>query len=205
MIFDQATPDMLEIREIIGDIARDEHRASDVITHLRSLLKRAPFELRDIDLNDVVDETLKFLAALAVGRQVDVSKVLHAGSLPVRGDRVQLQQVFLNLIVNAMDAMSGMPIAERSISVTTIRHGDLAVVAISDAGPGVPADKLAEIFEPFFTTKAHGMGMGLSIARTIVEAHGGRIWAENGEGEGATFHVELPAHDEAVIVEASLT
>jgi signal transduction histidine kinase len=112
--------------------------------------------------------------------------------LPIRGDPIQLQQVILNLIVNATDAMSEMPRAERKVIIRTTRVRDLAELSISDAGSGIPPDRLKDVFEPFFTTKAHGMGMGLSIVRTIVEAHGGHIVAENQLGGGAVFRVTLP-------------
>jgi signal transduction histidine kinase len=98
----------------------------------------------------------------------------------------------LNLIVNAMDAMSGMPTAERRITVSTARDGNSAGLSVSDVGPGIPSEKLKEVFEPFFSTKPKGMGMGLSIARTIVEAHGGQLSAQNQAGHGAAFHIRLP-------------
>lgn len=112
--------------------------------------------------------------------------------LPIKGDEIQLQQVVLNLIVNAMDAMASIPPAKRRITVSTARDGNSAYLSVTDAGPGIPVDRLKEVFEPFFTTKREGMGMGLSIARTIVEAHGGQLWAENEAGRGATFRVRLP-------------
>ena len=112
--------------------------------------------------------------------------------MPVRGDRIQLQQVILNLIVNAMDAMSGVPRTGRRITVSTARDADSAEVSVSDAGPGIPSEMLTQVFDPFFTTKPHGMGMGLSIARTIVEAHGGQLSAANRQGGGAIFYIRLP-------------
>ncbi len=192
MMIKSPVPDLHEIGEILADIRRDDQRASDVIVRLRSLLKKAPFEPRQIDLNDVVRETVRFLSALSIAREVEMISLIAPTPLPVNGDFIQLQQVILNLIVNAMDAMSGMPSAERKVRVLTARDGDSADIFISDAGPGIPADKLKEVFEPFFTTKPHGMGMGLSIARTIVDAHGGRIVAENLAGRGATFRISLP-------------
>jgi signal transduction histidine kinase len=186
------SPDIDEIKEIAADIRRDQGRASEVIRRLRSMLRKAPFELSDIDLNDLVRETEEFLSALATGRQVELSNSIATMPLPIRADRIQLQQVILNLIVNGMDAMSDMPKAERKIAVRTTRINGFAELSISDAGPGIPSDKLKDVFEPFFSTKAQGMGIGLSIARTIVEAHDGRIWAENQATGGAAFHIRLP-------------
>jgi signal transduction histidine kinase len=186
------SPDLQEIGEILADIRRDDQRASEVIGRLRSLLKKAPFELKPIDLNEVARETILFLSALAIAREVNLTSSIAPTPVPIRGDLVQLQQVILNLIVNAMDAMSGMPVAERRIVVSTARDGNSGDISVSDAGPGIPVDKLKEVFEPFFTTKPQGMGMGLSIARTIVEAHGGQISAENHAGRGAAFRIRLP-------------
>jgi len=137
LIVKSASPDMDEIAEIASDIRRDEERASEVIGRLRSLLKKAPFELRELDFNEVVSETVKFLSALAAGRQVRISNSLYPASLPIKGDRIQLQQVILNLIVNAMDAMSSMPVAERHITVWTHRSDDFAETSISHTGPAL--------------------------------------------------------------------
>jgi signal transduction histidine kinase len=185
-------PDLKEIGEMLADIRRDDERASAVIGRLRSLLKKMPFELKHIDLNEVVRETLRFLSALAIAREVNLTSFIVPTPLPIKGDLIQLQQVLLNLIVNAMDAMSGMPSAERKIAVSTARDGNFAELSVSDAGPGIPVEKLKKVFEPFFTTKPQGMGMGLSIARTIIEAHGGELSAENRAGRGATFRIRLP-------------
>jgi C4-dicarboxylate-specific signal transduction histidine kinase len=181
-----------EIGDILADIRRDDVRASEVIGRLRTLLKKAPLQLNAVDLNDVAQETVQFLSAVAIGREVGL--IGHIGPMPlsVKGDHIQLQQVVLNLIVNAMDAMSGMPSAERRIKVSTARDGNSACLSVSDVGPGIPGDQLEQVFEPFFTTKREGMGMGLSIARTIVAAHGGHLSAENLAGRGAVFHIRLP-------------
>jgi signal transduction histidine kinase len=191
LVLQSSSPDLGEIKEIVADIRDDQHRASEVIRRLRSLLKKAPFEVRDIDLNEVVRETEKFLSAFSAFA-VDLTTSLSPEPLPIRGDPVQLQQVILNLTVNAIDAMSEIPRAERKVIIRTARVRDLAEVSISDAGPGIPPDKLKAVFDPFFTTKAHGMGMGLSIVRTIVEAHIGQIVAENQAAGGAVFRAAFP-------------
>jgi signal transduction histidine kinase len=192
LIVASPAPDLGEIKEILADVRRDDQRASEVIARLRSLLKKAPFELKDTDLSEVASETVRFLSALAAARDVGLTSLITETPLPVRGDPIQLQQVILNLIVNAMDAMSSMAGAERRVTVSTARDGDSAVLSVLDVGPGIPIENLAEVFEPFFSTKAHGMGMGLSIARTIIEAHDGELTAQNRAGRGAAFHLRLP-------------
>jgi signal transduction histidine kinase len=184
--------DVEEIKEIVADIRRDDARASEVIHRLRSLLKKAPFDPKKADLNDIVRETVDFLSALAVARQVEMRTSATSASLPIFGDYVQLQQVIVNLTVNAMDAMANVPAMARKIMISTTRTDNFAEAAISDAGPGIPSDKIKEVFEPFFTTKQSGMGMGLSIARTIVEAHDGLIWAENLPSGGTSIRIKLP-------------
>jgi signal transduction histidine kinase len=192
-------PDLKELAEILADIQRDDQRASEVIIRLRSLLRKAPFELKHIDFNDVVRDALHFLANSITARKVELASFINQTPLPIKGDAVQLQQVILNLIVNAMDAVSDMPIADRKISIKSMRHGNSAGISVSDTGPGIPKDALKDVFEPFFTTKPHGMGMGLSIAKTIVEAHGGQLLAANNTSGGATFCVTLPLVQAAVV------
>ncbi|MBR0848877.1 ATPase [Bradyrhizobium diazoefficiens] len=192
LMLGSVAPDIAEIRQITADIRRDDERASEVIQRLRSLLKKAPFEIRDIDLNAVVGETIEFLAGLMVARNVELRSSSIDEPLPIRGDRIQLQQVILNLIVNAMDAMADLPSADRKIAIATSRIGGSAEVSISDRGPGIPEERRANIFTPFYSTKPDGMGLGLSIARTIIDAHEGQIIAENVVGGGAVFRVRLP-------------
>jgi signal transduction histidine kinase len=185
-------PDIAELKDIVGDILHDDRRAGEVIRRMRSLLKKAPFELKRFDLNDVVRETADFLSSLAVGRGVGSASLITPVALPILGDRIQLQQVILNLALNAMDAMAELPAENRTITIRTARIDNLAELEVLDSGPGIPADKLKAIFEPFFTSKAEGMGMGLSIVRTIVEAHHGQIRAGNQPGGGAAFRITLP-------------
>jgi signal transduction histidine kinase len=189
-ILKSPSPDIAELNEIVGDIVRDDQRAGEVIRRMRSLLKKAPFELKSLDFNDLVRETVEFV--LAIGRKVELVSVITPDALPILGDRIQLQQVILNLVANGIDAMKDTPSENRIISIRTSRIENFAELSVSDLGPGIPEDKLKDIFQPFFTNKAEGMGMGLSIARTIVEAHHGLIWAENRDHGGATFRIRLP-------------
>ena len=174
----------------MDDILKDDRRASEVIRSMRSLLKKAPFELKSLDFNDLVGETVELV--LAVGRNVKLDSRIAPDALPILGDRVQLQQVILNLVANGIDAMKDTPAETRVISIRTSRVENFAQLSVSDRGHGIPEDKLKEVFEPFFSSKSEGMGMGLSIARTIVEAHNGQIWAQNRDHGGATFRIRLP-------------
>ncbi len=192
LILDSTSPDLSEIKEILADIRRDDLRASEVIHRMRSFLKRTPFETKDIDLNDTMREVFEFLSVQASARDIALYLQASPEALRVKGDPVQLQQVILNLMVNSMDAMAAMPNGRTVVGRTEMNGGSSAVISISDSGPGIPPNRLNEVFDPFFTTKEQGMGIGLSIARTIVQAHKGRIWAENVAGGGAVFRLSLP-------------
>ena len=176
----------------MNDILHDDRRATEVIRRMRSLLKKAPFELKRLDLNDIVRDTVEFLSSLAVGRKVELVSRIALETLPILADRIQLQQVILNLVVNGIDAMRDTPSENRIISIRTSRVENFAQLSVSDRGSGIPEEKLKNIFEPFFTSKADGMGMGLSIARAIIEAHHGQISAKNRDHGGASFRIRLP-------------
>ena len=190
--------DMEELRMAIEDIIANNVRAGEVIRHLRALLKKEDMRQVRVDLNDVARDALDLTHSDLIARRVSVA--FNASRTPslVAGDSIQLQQLLLNLIMNAADAISstahdgGMLILAVDSTEDDCQH-----IAVSDTGPGIRTDLMNNLFDPFFTTKAHGLGLGLSISRSIAEAHGGRIWAENNAGRGATFHVVLPTLLEA--------
>lgn len=185
-------PDLGQIKEIVGDIRRDDQRAADIIRHLRGLLQRGAVDTSEFDLNAEVANAISILEPEAAKRGVELRHVQNSSALPVRADPVHVQQVILNLAINGMDAMQGVP-GVRVMSIeTAIADEATAEVSVSDSGTGIPAGQFANIFETFYTTKPHGTGLGLSIARTIVETYGGRIWAENRTTGGASVRFTLP-------------
>lgn len=192
LILKSDNPDLGEIREILADIKRDDQRAGEVIRRLRAFLKRTPFETREVDFNEVMNEAFKFMSVQASARNVALYLQTAPGPLRIKGDPIQLQQVVLNLVVNSMDAMAAIPYGRTVIGRTELNGGSTVEISISDSGPGIPPGKLTQVFDPFYTTKDQGMGIGLSIARTIILAHKGNIWAENQNGGGAAFRFTLP-------------
>ena len=193
LMLDSPVPNMEEIKAILADIKRNDQRASDVIQRLRRLLTKAQVEARNVDLNEIVREVVAILAAQAAAQNVALRAVLTPHPLVVKADRVQMEQVILNLVANAMDVLVEAPRSNRRIDVRVhLLNDDTVELSVSDRGPGMPPDILKQIFEPFFTTKNGGMGMGLAIARTIIETHGGRLWAENRAGGGAILRLTLP-------------
>jgi signal transduction histidine kinase len=193
MFLNAKPPAMDEVRDILADIRKDDQRASEVIRRMRSLLRKQEMAPKSIEINEAVEEVLNMLSSDAVSRKVAI-KFERTANLPrVWCDSVHLQQVVLNLVLNGMEAMADLPEEKSQVVVRTGPGTNGTVkVAVADSGPGIPADRLPKVFEPFFTTKKEGMGMGLSIARTIVEAHRGQIWAENNSGAGATFYFTVP-------------
>ncbi|WP_165848137.1 PAS domain-containing sensor histidine kinase [Paraburkholderia lacunae] len=188
--------DLNELREILNDIVQDDYRASEVIRRIRAVVKKGDLEVASLDLAGVIRDVVLLVHSDAIVRGMRVTLDVDDTLPPVRGDKVQLQQVVLNLLLNAFDAMNDVPPADRRVSVTLTRQGnDMACIAVRDRGHGLTADKLDKIFKPFFTSKPQGLGLGLSISRSIIDMHRGRLWAENNVDRGATFYVALPAGD----------
>jgi two-component system, LuxR family, sensor kinase FixL len=194
LFLDHDPPDLYELRAILVDIRADDQRAREVIDRLRALLKRRTIEPRVLAVADVLANIAALIRADATVRSILVEIDSGLGLPPVMGDSVHLQQVLLNLVLNSMDAIDCAASKERLITVRAQhRDGEDVEITVSDSGPGIPPEELALVFDPFFTTKASGMGIGLSVSRTIIDAHGGRIWAENNITKGATFRFTLPA------------
>lgn len=192
-------PDIDEIREIVRDIIADNKRAGKVMHRLRGLLKRDSGQFEALNINHVIQEMLTFLRSDLVIKRLAVETELESDLPAVVGDRVQLQQVLLNLIINASDAMKDVEC--HRIVVKTRNDGDQTIeVAVSDCGHGLDEKDLDRVFQPFFTTKEEGLGMGLAINRSIIEAHGGRLWVENNPDQGATFYFTLPVITETNLV-----
>lgn len=186
--------DLEELREICNDIVTEDNRAAQVIRRLGALYRRDERELRPVDINELIHETLELLHSDLVTRHVTVATDFAAALAPVEGERVQLQQVFMNLIVNAADALATVPEPDRALTVRTQMNGDNVQIDVVDAGLGIAGDALDRIFDMFWTSKTGGMGIGLAICRTIVAAHGGTLTAANNPAKGATFRVNLPVH-----------
>ncbi|HUN68090.1 MAG TPA: ATP-binding protein [Burkholderiales bacterium] len=192
LMLDSATDRRDELRAILADIRRDDLRASNVIQRLRDLLGKQKIERKAFDLNGVAGDLESILRAEARRRGVVPEFRRAPEALAIMGDPVQIQQVLLNLALNAMAAVADLPEARRTVVVSVAKGGRGAVLAVRDLGPGIAPEDRANIFEPFFSTKSGGMGLGLSITRTIVEAHGGRLWVESGPDAGAMFQAEFP-------------
>ena len=189
-------PDLEEVRQALDWIVKDCNRASDVISRIRALIKKAPPRKDGLAINEAILEVIALARSEVMKNSVSLQTQL-AESLPlIQGDRVQLQQVILNLIINAVEAMSGVSEGPRELLIGTAKDGSSGVlVAVQDSGPGLNPESFGRLFDAFYTTKPGGMGMGLSICRSIVEAHGGRIWASPTAGPGATVLFSLPGDE----------
>jgi two-component system, LuxR family, sensor kinase FixL len=195
--------DLTEVREILNDIVSEDQRAGEVIQRLRQWLKKGEVQQHSLRINEVVEDVLKLIHGDLVNQHVTVDVELGRNLPFVTGDPVQLQQVLLNLVVNSCDAMTNCDDPTRRVHIRTgIESGSAVIVSVTDQGRRIPEEKMEQIFEPFFTTKEEGMGLGLSVCRTIITAHRGKLWATNNTDRGATFHFSLPvgrSDGEAVI------
>jgi PAS domain S-box-containing protein len=198
---DRDVADVDEVREIIKDIVADDQRAAEVIKRLRALFRRDAARHESLDVNQIARDALRLAHGDIVTRDVSVTLDLVSGLPAVVGDRVQLQQVLLNLILNACDAVADNAPGDRDVTVRTERADGAGVqISVRDRGHGIEAKQLERVFEPFVTTKAQGIGLGLSISRSIVVAHGGRLWAENDGDRGMCFTIELPQEGAAALL-----
>jgi signal transduction histidine kinase len=191
---DQKPPDLEEVRQALNSIVKDSNRASEVVERIRALIKKAPPQKDRFEINAAIREVIELTHTEVVKNSISLRTELADGLLIVQGDRVQLQQVILNLIINAIEAM-GVSEGTRELLIGTGKDGSRSVlVRIADSGPGLAAATLERLFQPFYTTKPNGLGLGLSICRSIVEAHGGRLWVTTNVPRGAIFQLTLPAH-----------
>ena len=191
-------PDLEEVRQALGRIVRDGNRAGDVIGRIRDLIRKAPPRKDGLEINEAILEVIALTRGEVVKNGVSVQTQLAEGLPLIQGDRVQLQQVILNLIVNAVEAMSGVGEGSRELLISTGKaKSDGVLVAVRDSGPGLAPASLERLFGAFYTTKPGGLGMGLSICRSIIEAHGGRLWATANVPQGAVFQFTVPAHPDS--------
>ena len=189
---DKQPPDLCRARDALGSIVDDTDRAGHIVGRIREQIKKTPPRKERFDLNAAINEVVVLAQSAVIRSGVSVQTRLAEGLRPIQGDRVQLQQVFLNLILNAVEAMSSVEAGARDLSIGTEQDHNGVVVAVRDSGPGIDPHLLDRVFEAFYTTKSKGMGMGLSICRSIIEAHGGRLWAEANEPRGAVFQFTVP-------------
>ena len=186
-------PNLAEVKEALACIVRDADRAKDIVGRMRDHIKKAPARMELFDVNEAIDEVIGMVRNAPDRGRVSVRTRLDPGATSVRGDRVQVQQVVLNLVLNAVEAMSSLEIGPRELLISSDQgHTSEIVVGVQDSGPGIDPERLERVFEPFYTTKGSGVGMGLSICRSIINAHGGRLWAEPNQTRGAIFQFTLP-------------
>ena len=190
-LLSKAPPDLQEVEDILVDIVAEDRRATELIERLRTLFKRGESTSLPVSLNEAVDDVLRLAQSDLSARGITITCSMPESLPQVSGDRVQLQQVLLNLLLNAADAMSAKPPGKRLVHLSAEKHDQSVRVSVRDEGCGLPEDA-ARVFHPFFTTKQDGLGLGLAISRAIISAHGGRLWAESPTAGGAVFHFEIP-------------
>ncbi|MET4068234.1 PAS domain S-box-containing protein [Bradyrhizobium sp. S3.2.6] len=194
---EMSPPNLTEVREALGCVVRDADRAKDIVGRIRSQIKRAPPRKERFDLNEAINEVIVMVRSAIAKDAISVSTRLMDGLVPVQGDRVQLQQVLVNLILNAVEAMSSVEEGTRALTIRTEQNQPGGIlVAVHDSGPGIDPVNFDRVFEPFYTTKTSGVGMGLSICQTIINGHGGRLWMSANEPRGAVFQFTLPVVQE---------
>jgi signal transduction histidine kinase len=194
-LLEQKSPDLTEVRDAISDIVHEENRAGDVIVRLRNLLRKGERKSEPVELNELVRSTVALLHSELIGRRIEVKLDLASGLPLVSGDPVQLQQVLLNLLMNAMDAMASTPNADRLITARTRVANGAVEVRIRDRGVGIKPDERPKLFKPFYTSKDHGLGLGLAICSTIADAHGGELSLDNHADQGAVAVLSFPVHE----------
>jgi len=192
---DKRPLDLGEIREALSCVVGDTDRARDIIDRIREHMKKAPPRKGHFDLNEAINEVIVLARSAVIKNGVSVQTRLSEGLFPIHGDRVQLQQVVLNLLLNAVEAMGSREAGTRELLISTGQDHRGVLVTVRDSGPGIDPSHLERVFDRFYTTKSSGMGMGLSICRSIIDAHGGRLWAEANEPRGAIFQFTLPGAD----------
>jgi C4-dicarboxylate-specific signal transduction histidine kinase len=190
---DMQPPNLSKVREALSCVVGDTDRAGEILDRIREHIKKAPPRKAQFDLNEAIDEVILLGRGAIIKNGVWLQTRLSEGLFPIHGDRVQLQQVVLNLLLNAVEAMGSVEAGARELLISTDQDHRAILVAVRDSGPGLDPLHLERVFDAFYTTKSSGMGMGLLICRSIIDAHGGRLWAEANEPRGAIFQFTLPA------------
>jgi C4-dicarboxylate-specific signal transduction histidine kinase len=198
-LLEMKPPNMGEVKEALACVVRDADRAKDIVGRMRDHIKKAPPQREPFDTNEAIQEVIVMVRSVIDRNRIRVRTQLAAQLDPVRADRVQLQQVIMNLLLNAVEAMSSVEEDARELSITTKQlKTDGILVAVHDSGPGINPEQIERVFTPFYSTKPGGLGMGLSICKSIIAAHGGRLWADANRPRGAIFQFTLPTRPEAL-------
>jgi len=191
----ETPPDLGLVRVALDAIVKDGHRAADVIRRIRQLATKSAPQETPLDINDVIRDVVPLVRTEVLSHQVSLLVDPAPGLPPILGDRIQLQQVLINLVMNGVEAMASVGDRPRELAIRSRLHeGDQILVSVQDVGIGIDSNKMDQLFSAFFTSKPGGMGIGLSISRSIIEAHGGQLWATRNDGPGATFQFALPGH-----------
>jgi PAS domain S-box-containing protein len=196
LFLERSPPNLDKAKVAFGCVVRDADRAKDIVGRVRDQIKKAPPRKERFDLNEAIDEVIVMVQSTIAKNRIVVRTHLMDGLVPIWGDRVQLQQVLLNLALNAAEAMGSVEEGIRELVISTEQDQTGALVAVRDSGPGIDSANLDRVFDTFYTTKSSGIGMGLSICRSIIDAHGGKLWAEANEPRGAVFQFTLPGAEE---------